>query len=99
MFDGVITSLPQIKGGKVKPLAVASNTRSPLLPDVPTMTEAGGPALGTGALAATLAPAGTPPAIVDKLYREIAAILKMPDVRSQLEGMGLQMVAIVRSES
>ena len=93
MFDGVITSLPQIKAGKVKPLAVASNTRSPLLPDVPTMTEAGMPGFETVGLAAILAPAGTPPAIVDKLHREIAAILKMPDVRGQLEGMGLEIVA------
>src|SRR4029450_5321163 len=107
MFDGVITSLPQIKAGKVKPLAGASNTRSPrvatttrsqLLPDVPTMTEAGVPGFETVGLAAILAPAGTPPAIVDKLYREIAAILKMPDVRSQLEGMGLEIVASSPSE-
>ena len=99
MFDGVITSLPQIKAGKVKPLAVASNTRSPLLPDVPTMTEAGMPGFETVGLAAILAPAGTPPAIVDKLHREIAAILKMPDVRGQLEGMGLEIVASSPSES
>jgi len=98
MFDGVITSLPQIKAGKVKPLAVASNTRSPLLPDVPTMTEAGMPGFETVGLAAILAPAGTPPAIVDKLHREIAAILKMPDVRGQLEGMGLEIVASSPSE-
>ena len=98
MFDGVITSLPQIKAGKVKPLAVASSTRSPLLPDVPTMTEAGVPGFEAVGLAAILAPAGTPPAIVDKLYREIAAILKTPDVRSQLEAMGLEIVASSPSE-
>ena len=92
MFDGVITSLPQIKAGKVKPLAVASRTRSPLLPDVPTMAEAGVPGFETVGLAAILAPSGTPPAIVDKLYREIAAILKMPEVKSQLEAMGLEVV-------
>jgi tripartite-type tricarboxylate transporter receptor subunit TctC len=93
MFDGVITSLPQIKAGKLRPLAVASNTRSPLLPDVPTMTEAGVPGFETVGLAAIMAPSGTPPAVVDKLYREIAAVLKMPDVRSQFEAMGLEIVA------
>ena len=93
MFDGVVTSLPQIKAGKVKPLAVASSTRSPLLPDVPTMTEAGVAGFESVGLAAVLAPAGTPPAIVDKLHREIAAVLKMPDVKSQLESMGLEVVA------
>jgi tripartite-type tricarboxylate transporter receptor subunit TctC len=98
MFDGLVTSLPHIKAGKLRPLAVASTTRSPLLPDVPTMTEAGVPGLEAVGLAAILAPAGTPPAIVDKLYREIAAILKTPDVKSQLEGMGLEIVASSPSE-
>ncbi len=93
MFDGVVTSLPQIKAGKVKPLAVASSTRSPLLPEVPTMAEAGVAGYETVGLAAILAPSGTPPAIVDKLYREIAAILRMPEVKTQLEQMGLEVVA------
>ena len=56
------------------------------------------PGFETVGLAAILAPAGTPPAIVDKLHREIAAILKMPDVRGQLEGMGLEIVASSPSE-
>jgi tripartite-type tricarboxylate transporter receptor subunit TctC len=93
MFDGVVTSLPHIKAGKLRPLAVASLTRSPLLPDVPTMTEAGVPGFETVGLAAILAPAGTPPAIVDKLSREIAAILRTPEVRDQLVAMGLEVVA------
>ena len=62
-------------------------------PDMPTVSEAGVPGFETVGLAGILAPAGTPPAIVDKLYREIAAIVKMPEVRSQLEGMGLEIVA------
>ena len=93
MFDGVITSLPHIKAGKLRPIAVASLTRSPLLPDVPTMTEAGVAGFETVGLAAILAPSGTPPAIVDKVAREVAAILRMPDVRAQLEAMGLEIVA------
>lgn len=93
MFDGVVTSLPQIKAGKLRPLAVASLTRSPLLPDVPTMTEAGVPGFEAVGLAGILAPAGTPPAIVERLSREIAAILRTPEVKSQLESMGLEVVA------
>ena len=93
MFDGVITSLPHIKAGKLRPLAVASLTRSPLLPDVPTMTEAGVAGFEVVGLAAIFAPAGTPPAIVDRLSREIAAILKAPEVRDQLVAMGLEVVA------
>jgi len=98
MFDGVITSLPHIKAGKLRPLAVASLTRSPLLPDVPTMTEAGVPGFETVGLAAILAPAGTPPAVVDRLSREIAAILRTPEVRDQLVAMGLEVVASTPAE-
>ena len=98
MFDGVVTSLPQIKAGKLRPLAVASLTRSPLLPDVPTMTEAGVPGFEAVGLAGILAPAGTPPAIVDRLSREISTILRTPEVRDQLVGMGLEVVASTPAE-
>lgn len=98
MFDGVITSLPHIKAGKLRPIAVASLTRSPLLPDVPTMTEAGLPGFEAVGLAAVLAPAGTPPEIVNRLSREIAAILKTPEVRDQLVAMGLEVVASTPAE-
>ena len=107
MFDGVITSLPHIKAGKLRPIAVASLTRSQLLPDVPTMTEAGLPGFEAVGLATVMAPAGTPAEIVNKVSGDIAAILKQPDVRDQLVGMGLEVVgsspaefaAYVRSES
>ena len=107
MFDGVITSLPHIKAGKLRPIAVASLTRSQLLPDVPTMTEAGLPGFEAVGLATVMAPAGTPPEIVNKISADIAAILRMPDVRDQLTGMGLEVVGsspaefsqYVRSES
>ncbi len=93
MFDGVITSLPHIKSGKLRPLAVASLTRSPLLPDVPTMTEAGVPGFEAVGLATVLAPAGTPQPIIDRLSREIAAVLTTPGVRDQLVAMGLEVIA------
>ena len=92
MFDGVITSLPHIKAGKLRPIAVASLTRSQLLPDVPTMTEAGLPGFEAVGLATVMAPAGTPPEIVSKVSADIAAILKQPEVRDQLIGMGLEVV-------
>ena len=88
MFDGVITSLPQIKAGKLRPIAVASLTRSQLLPDVPTMTEAGLPGFEAVGLATVMAPAGTPPEIVNKISADIAAVLRMPDVREQLDRHG-----------
>ncbi len=98
MFDGVITSLPHIRAGKLRPLAVASLTRSPLLPDVPTMSEAGLPGFEAVGLATLMAPAGTPPAIVSRLSREVAAIVRTPDVRDQLVGMGLEVVGSTPAE-
>ena len=92
MFDGVITSLPHLRAGKLRPLAVASLARSQLLPDVPTMTEAGLPGFEAVGLATLLAPAGTPPEIVNRVSNEIATILRMPEVRDQLVGMGLEVV-------
>jgi tripartite-type tricarboxylate transporter receptor subunit TctC len=92
MFDGVITSLPHLKAGKLRPIAVASLTRSQLLPDVPTMAEAGLPGFESVGLATVMAPAGTPPAVVNKISGDIAAVLRMPDVREQLVGMGLEVV-------
>ena len=92
MFDGVVTSLPHIKAGKLRPIAVASLTRSQLLPDVPTMTEAGLPGFEAVGLATVMAPAGTPPDVVAKISADIAAILRQPEVRDQLVGMGLEVV-------
>ena len=98
MFDGVITSLPHIRAGKLRPLAVASLTRSPLLPDVPTMTEAGLPGFEAVGLATLMAPAGTPPDVVARLSREVAAIVRLPEVRDQLVNMGLEVVGDTPAE-
>ena len=92
MFDGVITSLPHIRAGRVRPLAVASLTRSLLLPEVPTMTEAGLPGFEAVGLAALMAPAGTPPEVIARLHREVVAVLQTPEVRERLIAMGLEVV-------
>ena len=92
MFDGVITSLPHIKAGRVRPLAVASLTRSQLLPEVPTMTEAGLPGFEAVGLAALLAPAGTPPEVIARLHREVVAVVQAAEVRERLIAMGLEVV-------
>jgi len=88
MFDSISTSLPQVKAGKLKALAVTGETRSPLLPDVPTVQESGVPGFVVNGWYGILAPAGTPPAVVDKLSQAIAQSLREPALRDQLVGYG-----------
>jgi tripartite-type tricarboxylate transporter receptor subunit TctC len=73
-----------IKAGKLKALAVTTAERQPQLPNVPTMAEQGYPGIGTNAWQGMFAPAGTPPAIVEKLHDTVAAILNKPELRDML---------------
>jgi tripartite-type tricarboxylate transporter receptor subunit TctC len=93
IFDALGPAMSFLKAGKVRPLAVTSRTRSPLLPDVPTLAESGvqGPDLVTWI--GFVAPAGVDKAIVSKLNREIVRILNLPDVKERLSGIGMEVVA------
>jgi len=88
MFDNLPPSLPQIKAGKVRALAVTSLTRAPALPDVPTIAESGLPGFEASSWFGILAPAGTPPAIVAKLNAEIAKWLATPEAKEKLAKQG-----------
>ncbi len=88
MFATLQSVLPQIKANKIRALAVASADRSPALPDVPGMAEAGLPGFEASTFTGFAAPAGTPKEIVRRLYGEIAKILRLPDVKERLEGGG-----------
>ncbi|MDM0067554.1 tripartite tricarboxylate transporter substrate binding protein [Variovorax sp. J31P207] len=91
MFDNLPSSMQQIKGGKLKALAVTSAQRSPALPDVPTVEEAGGPALKgyeASSWFGLLAPAGTPPDIVNRVQQEVAKALNSPAVKEKLVAQG-----------
>ena len=91
MFDNLPSSIQHIKAGKLKALAVTSASRSAALPDVPTLAEAGGPALKgyeASSWFGLLAPAGTPPDIVARLQQECARALASPAVRDKLEAQG-----------
>ena len=90
MFDTVAAIAPQIKAGKVRALAVTTATRSSVLPDVPTMKEAGMSAFETSTWGGILAPAGTPVAVVAKLNAEINQALAAPDVRKRLQDAGIE---------
>lgn len=89
MFDTTVVAAPFIQSGKVRPLAVTSAKRVPSLPDVPTMAEAGVPGYDVVSWQAMFAPAGTPPAIVQRLHTEVAAILKQPDMQERLAKLGV----------
>lgn len=88
MFDAIATMSEQIKAGKVKALAVTGQTRSPILPDVPTVAEAGVPGYEATIWLGLLAPKGTPPAIVSKLSSELAKITGSADVRKAWAAQG-----------
>jgi tripartite-type tricarboxylate transporter receptor subunit TctC len=81
MFDTTVVAGPFIQSGKVRALAVTSTKRVATLPDVPTMAEAGVPGYEVVSWQAMFAPAGTPPAIVQRLQTEIARILANPRCR------------------
>lgn len=89
-FETVTVALPHVQGGKVRALAVTSAKRSPVMPEVPTLQEAGVPGFDVSSWQAIYAPAGTPAAIVQRMNAEIARIIATPDMRSRMEGLGLQ---------
>ncbi|VTU16832.1 Argininosuccinate lyase [Variovorax sp. PBL-H6] len=91
MFDNLPSSMQQIKGGKLKALAVTSAQRSPALPDVPTVEEAGGPALKgyeASSWFGLLAPAGTSPEIVNRIQQEVAKSLGTPAIKEKMTAQG-----------
>jgi len=83
-------SVPHVKSGKLKAIAITGETRLPVLPQVPTFSESGLPGFNAMGWYAILAPAGTPKAIVDKLAGEIARILALPDIREMIVRQGLE---------
>jgi tripartite-type tricarboxylate transporter receptor subunit TctC len=89
-FDTVPVVLPQVRAGKLRALAVATPRRSPLAPDVPTMDEAGVAGFYGGTWFGVLAPARTPAAVVERLNKEIAAILRAPDIVQTFNDRGIE---------
>ena len=91
MFDNLPSAMQQIKAGKLTALAVTSAERSAALPDVPTVEQAGGPALKgfeASSWFGLLAPAGTPPDIVNAIQREVAKAIASPAVKEKLLAQG-----------
>ena len=92
MFDAVASCLPHIKSGKLRALAVATAKRSSVLPDVPTLAEAGLVGFDIASWFGLMAPAGTPPEIVNKIQLEVRKMLTLAETRQQLSAMGAEPV-------
>lgn len=90
-FDNIPSAVGYVKAGRLRAIAVSGETRSALLPDVPTLREAGIPLSGVS-WHGLLAPAGTPKNIIDLLYREAAKIIKTPNIQADFERLGLDPV-------
>ena len=93
IFDALGPAMSFLKAGKVRPLAVTSRTRSPLLPEVPTLAESGMEGVDLVTWIGFVAPAGVDKAIVSKLHREIVRILNLPETKERLTGLGMEVVA------
>jgi tripartite-type tricarboxylate transporter receptor subunit TctC len=88
MMDSIVTGLPHVKSGALKALAVSTAKRTPLAPDIPTVAESGIPGFEASLWYGIVAPARTPPEVVQKIASEIAAVLKLPDIRERLIALG-----------
>ncbi len=92
MFDAILLALPEVRAGKVKALAVTSAKRSAVAREVPTVAESGLPGFDFSPGVGMLVRAGTPSAIVNKLYKEVERILRLPDVRERLASDGAEII-------
>jgi tripartite-type tricarboxylate transporter receptor subunit TctC len=93
MFGSAPFGLNHVKAGRLRVLGVANDERSPLAPDVPTISSDGLPGYESGGMAAIFAPAKTPRAVIRRLNAEIVRALNQPEIKGKLPGMGLELVA------
>ena len=92
MFDNLASSLAQVRGGKVKALAVTTAKRSPLAPELPTIAESGLPGFDINTWFGLFVPAATPHAIVERLHDEFTRALALPDIREKMLNLGAEPV-------
>src|SRR5687767_2176260 len=98
-FAGIATSMPQLKGGRIKALAIGGAQRSPLLPQVPTFAELGYPEVETHAWFGLFLPAGSPQQAISRIHSDVKRILEEPDFRQrQLVDKGYEVVASAPGE-
>jgi len=97
-FMAVPTTIPHIKAGKLVAIAVTSPQRLTVLPDVPTVAESGYPGFQVDNMYGVLAPAGTPPAVINKLHDDIVQTLGRPEVRAALAGATIDIIGNTPAE-
>jgi len=98
LFDSVPTMAPMIKAGLVRALGTTGTTRSPILPDVPTIAEAGVAGFNATLWVGFMAPAGTPQPIIDKLNQEITRIASRPDIKQAWEKTGATPITMTQTD-
>jgi tripartite-type tricarboxylate transporter receptor subunit TctC len=98
LFTSISTAGGHIKQGTVRALAVTSARRSPALPDVPTLAEAGAAGQESEIILGVLVPGGTPQEVIDRLHREIVRIVALPDVGGRLSALGFEPIASTPQE-
>ena len=92
LFEGSVALLPHIRNGLLRPIAVTSLARSPQLPDVPTMAEAGVKGFDVQSWQAIFAPAGVPQPVIERLHRELVAVLRTSEVKQRLAQLDITQV-------
>jgi len=98
LYTSISTAAGHIRQGTVRALAVTGARRSPALPDVPTLAEAGAPGQESDIILGVLVPVGTPRGVIDRLHREIVRIVALPDVRERLSALGFEPIASTPEE-
>ena len=97
-FPGTAGMIGHIKAGKLKPLAVSGITRSPQLPDVPTLAESGIAGYSAYVWMGLLAPKGTPAAVIERLHRELKVVMASPEVKSHFAEAGIEIMSSTPAE-
>ena len=98
LMNGMLATLPQVQGGKLKVLGVSKATRMPLIGDVPTIAEQGVPGFESGTWQGVVMARGTPDAIVQRLNKELISVIRSADIRSRLAGQGAEVVTMSPTE-
>jgi tripartite-type tricarboxylate transporter receptor subunit TctC len=89
-FSNILTALPHVKTGRLRPIAITSAKRSAIAPDVATVAESGLPGFESGTWYGIMVPTGTPRAIIEQLNREIVRVVELPDTREKLLAQGAE---------